>query len=987
MIGWGQGWYEAPPRPWYALGVGPITVWHIAGQEALAKSVGQWGADAYRELTTLLEFQPEARLVLRLYPTPQAYAQVPIARPKGMLVPPPAYASVYPHPSRSALAAQVRSEVFALILLQLYFAEGVRVQNRSLLYLPDWYFWGFCYFWGEGWQGEDLARLQSIPPQAFTEITRRTVSPSPFYKSLYKSIWFYLYRTYGQRKVIDFLYMTRLTRNIDEALYLTFNLHLYEMQEKWRQFLDNLRLPYTPSVEDEIERRALLAAAVAPNGEERAFATLQKGRVSYFLRSGEGKVYPLPGSWIWRAGYVEPPLSMSFSPQGNLVWTAYQREQLILWRWNRAERTYERYPLSLLAVQGFSWDEEKLLFAGLSIDGKVRLYEMAFPQGKVRVIGEAEGDLLYPQRHQGKLYALWQPDTSRLSPLTLPWEPRRPVRQTPEGWVSLPYPPFYSVEGGWIVHDTALTTLSDVIGSSHPWTFTSDTSYPSQWQYGLVQTWAGASNQQVFFLRYRLGKLRLAQAPWRSLLEEGKIFPPIHAAEVVQTRLQRRAALYAAYRSPSPLSLSPSDTSKTDTARSKRAPFYLFDEEVTRPLRRRTYRKHTPSASERGEQLPSATPLGAVPYQWELWELRLEPVLHPLVRFGWQIQGAVRDWHGDHEWQFLWRPYIDLRSSELHLRYTRYRSRWQPVADLYKQSHFFPARRFERTLRITTWQGSLGLRYPFTAHLGGEIYGVLISAHRYDIGRSTENNLSLRTLAPGLRISLNYDALTHREGFTWEGWLLHLRGEAFYRNKNWLYPLAALHIERFQPIFNKIVLEWNGIAAAGGAIGRYFLLGGAPQWINYDFQNRSQVPLLLEPMGYFLTEYVSLPGFPYQARRGRNLLLTSITAHLPLLAWRNDLSLPVRPIYNFDWYFSYYIGTTWTTGNPFSQKNPIDTEFIFRPPLVISVQTLKSPFLISFGTGISFQVMRLPLTAALYWPVEEARVGKVSFIAGIHRNL
>jgi hypothetical protein len=211
--------------------------------------------------------------------------------------------------------------------------------------------------------------------------------------------------------------------------------------------------------------------------------------------------------------------------------------------------------------------------------------------------------------------------------------------------------------------------------------------------------------------------------------------------------------------------------------------------------------------------------------------------------------------------------------------------------------------------------------------------------------------------------------------------------EGYRREGKWGFPLAYFQVGRFQPVGRFLTLHLKGHAAAGGSQGRYFLLGGVPDWINYTFLNRSQIPPL-NPIGaYYLAEYAYLPGFAYHARRGRNLLLASAVARIPLLAWRPLTHLPTRPLYGFEWQVGYYVGTTWTTGNPFSQKNPIDAEFIFRPPLVISVQALKSPFLMSIGTGLTFRLMQLPIGIDTYWPIEEGRLGNLQFLVSLKKEI
>lgn len=307
--------YTAAPRGWQGLEVGAVVVWYVRGQEGLARQVGLWAADAHREITSLLEFAPEGKLIVRLHPSLYAWGQQPPWEPQGSLVSPSRIVEVYPAATRAATAALVRSHLIATILQHLYFSEGVRLQNRTLLYMPPWFLWGFAYFWGEGWTAEDIARLQAFPQSAVEALYSRTARPSALYRSLYKSLWYSLYRTYGQRKLIDLLYMARLTRSVSEAFSLTLNLSEEELTEKWQSFLQLVQSSAPAQAEEELFRRGVLSAAVAADGVQRAYALWQKAYVRYYLETGEN-TYELPGRWPLPETYHEPELPMAFSPQG-----------------------------------------------------------------------------------------------------------------------------------------------------------------------------------------------------------------------------------------------------------------------------------------------------------------------------------------------------------------------------------------------------------------------------------------------------------------------------------------------------------------------------------------------------------------------------------------------------------------------------------------------------------------------------------------------
>ncbi|MEN2992374.1 MAG: hypothetical protein ABDH91_02340 [Bacteroidia bacterium] len=970
-------------RRWHYLRSEKVIVWHTTEQAKLAEPVLAWAEETLQELVRALDYQPEVIFTVRLHPTPSAWAQQPTWKPKGALTPTPTLVEVYPAATRRDFAAMVRSHLCGAFLEHLYFSEGLRLQNRSLLYMPDWFLWGFAYFWGEGWTVEDIARLQGLSDETFVALMTPESAPSPLRKSLYKSLWFYLYRTYGQRKVLDLLYMTRLTRDIREAIEIILGLEEAALGEKWRAFLRELPGGRAGRGVVELVEQPLLAAAVAPSGSKYAYATLDKGRIRYFIEAEE-EIYELPGSWAWRNSYLEPEVPLAFSAEGDLAWLSYTLQGPVLWIEPKAKGPARPYSLPVVAVHSFSWmGAQELLLSALDREAKVRLYRFGLPSGQLSLVGEAQGDLIFPHAAGGAYWAAWQPDTSQTARLSVVWETFRPVRRLPssETWDSLPFLPFYSVVGGWLITDTLRLALVDVCGWGVPWHFSRDTSFsvgladfPGLWR------WAGNASGKAYALYYRNGWLRLGAFSLEGLRQSQSVFPALQVAEAIQYRLQRRNARPPEAKPPPPAPPEP----PADTSKGYQAIFYLFDEDIGRPARRR---RQVPKPPTPAPTSPSAPVSGLVPYHWLLWDLRMAPTLHPLMRLGWEIELTARDWQGVHEWRFRWVPYINLRSSELELSYRTHKRRWQPLIELYRQSHFFSPQQYGRAVRHITWHGEVGLAYGLTPHWRTEGSLNLLLAQQYDIEVLRNSRQLSEAVWVGPRVQVRHARLSWREHLPWQGWELTLRGEIYYSKNQWGFPLLMAQACRHQPLLQRGVLRLGATALWGGPRGRPLLLGGVPDWVNYHFLNRTQIPFLGAPGTYYLMPYFYLPGFPYHARRGRNLILGQVVLRLPLLAWRAQPFLPTRSLYGFEWQLSYQVGTTWTTGNPFSQRNPIDAEYIYRPPLVISVQALKTPFLMSFGTGLLFRIMRLPIHLGVYWPVEEAVVGRALFVARLGGDL
>jgi hypothetical protein len=304
--------------------------------------------------------------------------------------------------------------------------------------------------------------------------------------------------------------------------------------------------------------------------------------------------------------------------------------------------------------------------------------------------------------------------------------------------------------------------------------------------------------------------------------------------------------------------------------------------------------------------------------------------------------------------------------------------------------HYFSATRYGQGLRLLSWAGESGVKLIPEPQGRWELTGagLLLHSRRYVLILRDQTPANGEALWIGGRVGTHYQHYRYREGFLWWGRSLKVEAELYRRGAENGFGVIQAAGSWHQPLLPWLVGDLSAQAALGSPTNpRYFLLGGIPDWVNYEVLNRSQLPLLGPVGGYYLNTFVTLPGYPYHARRGRNLLMGNVALRVPLLAVNPPAILPTRPIYNLEWKIALYAGTVWSTGNPFSQKNPIDAEFIYKPPLVISVQTLRSPFLLSVGTGLKFRLMGLPVEGSLFWPIEDGQVGKVQFLLGFQAPL
>nr|MBP6721575.1 BamA/TamA family outer membrane protein [Bacteroidia bacterium] len=138
------------------------------------------------------------------------------------------------------------------------------------------------------------------------------------------------------------------------------------------------------------------------------------------------------------------------------------------------------------------------------------------------------------------------------------------------------------------------------------------------------------------------------------------------------------------------------------------------------------------------------------------------------------------------------------------------------------------------------------------------------------------------------------------------------------------------------------------------------------------FQNPADFPIESPhlPALHYMEYITPIRGFQFNGRNGTKFVAANAELRIPLSRIMLN-SLNTNPAYNIELIPFFDIGTTWTQGNPLSQKNPIDTQVINSYPLTITVQTLKSPFLMGFGAGTRLQMFGYSMRADLAWGVED----------------
>ncbi|MEM7658630.1 MAG: hypothetical protein AAF399_21070, partial [Bacteroidota bacterium] len=135
----------------------------------------------------------------------------------------------------------------------------------------------------------------------------------------------------------------------------------------------------------------------------------------------------------------------------------------------------------------------------------------------------------------------------------------------------------------------------------------------------------------------------------------------------------------------------------------------------------------------------------------------------------------------------------------------------------------------------------------------------------------------------------------------------------------------------------------------------------------------------------FLEFITPVRGFLPNTRNGSRYVVANLELRIPL-SYLMKRSLPAKSLHNLEIIPFIDAGTVWVDGNPFSQKKPTDTQFIPNGPITVTLQTLKSPFLIGFGSGVRTNVLGWSVRMDLAWGLDDYTLQRPILTSSVAKN-
>ena len=162
---------------------------------------------------------------------------------------------VYFDGDHNNLRVQIREGIASVYLSAMLFGDNFQeiVQNAVLLDLPEWYKQGIISYCGRYWDYllDDELRDIFYQNEKYKDFNKLS---EDYPKIAGHSMWFYLDQNYGKSSISNLLYLTRITRSLDNAILYVLNNDLDAIYEEWssyyQQHFDKEEGQFDPNDED-----------------------------------------------------------------------------------------------------------------------------------------------------------------------------------------------------------------------------------------------------------------------------------------------------------------------------------------------------------------------------------------------------------------------------------------------------------------------------------------------------------------------------------------------------------------------------------------------------------------------------------------------------------------------------------------------------------------------------------------------------------------
>lgn len=145
---------------------------------------------------------------------------------------------VYFNGNHQDLRKQIREGIANVFLNNMLFGSNFQeiIQNAVLMDIPEWFKKGIVKYASQGWNSDIENKLRDLwMNQPKWRNFKKLATEYPEIAG--QSFWFYLEQQYGKSAITNLLYLTKISRGVDNSFIYVFNEDVAQVLKGWQQFM------------------------------------------------------------------------------------------------------------------------------------------------------------------------------------------------------------------------------------------------------------------------------------------------------------------------------------------------------------------------------------------------------------------------------------------------------------------------------------------------------------------------------------------------------------------------------------------------------------------------------------------------------------------------------------------------------------------------------------------------------------------------------
>ncbi|MFN8339530.1 MAG: WD40 repeat domain-containing protein [Saprospiraceae bacterium] len=934
------------------------------------------------------------------------------------------------------LRKKIREGIATVYLNNMLFGSTLQeiIQNAVLLNIPDWYKEGIVAFAANDWNHlvEDEMRDIWERDKKYHEFDKMATD---FPKLAGHSFWFYVSQNYGKSAISNLLYLTKISRGMENSFEYILNADLPTLKQEWenyyKQYFDSEKGKMEALSKSKLLKLAnkkytpISQVKLSPDGKNLLYSYNDQGKIRVVLRDLKSNKEQTIFKYGYKNAFQETDYNyplLAWHPDKKEISIVYEHRdiiQLIKYHVPSGEKMEQIIPTDFQRVYSICYINDLDYIMSASTDGYSDLYHYQSKNRNYQRLtndfyDDLDAEYVTLNGQKGILFSSNRTtDTIRdiKFDTILPLE-KFDIYFLPEGAKTaqqLTFTEYANERFPYIINEKSIICTADGTGINNTFILNLDTKNLiaiTNLDRNLIRHHAMSGSDNYVYTLYNDGKYQVykEQIPitpiqpyvtqtGRALQPINKnilIVPPTKAQNSVE-KIEDGFLFQSHY--PDPAQLETIKTKPESQNGNEEFSINIKDQIKTNHRIEPYVNTRAIAANNKFALTNITTKLdnsllfeGLESYTGDRQQLLTTPI-------GFLLKAKVQDLFEDYDVEAGLRIPTTFNGSEYFIVFNNKKSRIDKKFALYRKSNEYnvdtdPNSNLILRSKKTSVLGLFQWKYPFDIYRSFRATTTL----RFDkfLQLSTENQSFLAPAVNEKRISLKleyvYDnthdaALNIKHGTRYKIYTevinrfnIQLIDGFQFSASDGLTGIVGFDARHYIPILGKALLAIRGAGATSfGSEKMLYYMGGMENWLFPKFNNSIPIP---DHSDYaYKANVFQLRGFDNNIRNGATFLISNTELRIPFMQYILGKNRGNAFFRNLQLTGFFDAGLAWHGSGPFSAKNPLNSTTISSPPLIeVEIEYFRDPLVMGLGYGLRTQLLGYFVKLDYGWGIETRKV-------------